>query len=299
MSTNAVIIPIVEEIRLKKVLYATDFSDKSLSALPLVSGLARRYGSSVFVAHVCKPHIYPLINPEATGLLDASLGEEAHQQIEELVHISPLNSLSTSIVVKSGETVEELEKIVRDEGIDLAVLSTHGHAGFKRAMMGSVAEEAFRTLSCPVLTVGPHLLHRFATASTIKSILFPTDLSEESMAVLPALASLAHEYKASLTVLHVLPVETAGNPDAASLTEPLRTQLEQTCLPWISPECKTEFVIEAGDTAERILEQARTRNVDLIGFGVRKAGQLSTHFRNTVAYRVVVKAHCPVLTQKF
>jgi hypothetical protein len=64
--------------------------------------------------------------------------------------------------------------------------------------------------------------------------------------------------------------------------------------PEISPECETEFMIACGDAAERILEAAR--NADLIGFGIRKAAAITTHFHNTVVYRVLVEAECPVLT---
>ena len=133
----------------------------------------------------------------------------------------------------------------------------------------------------------------------IKHILFPTDLSDESQAVFPYLASLASQYKASLTLLHVLPVETATNPDAKSLAEPLRQEMQDIFSPHIDPRCSAEFIIDFGDTAERILSHAETGRADLIGLGVRKAGEITTHFRNTVAYRVVLQAHCPVLTSRY
>ena len=38
--------------------------------------------------------------------------------------------------------------------------------------MGSVAEELFRSLPCPVLTVGPNISSRFDNQSEIKQILF-------------------------------------------------------------------------------------------------------------------------------
>jgi nucleotide-binding universal stress UspA family protein len=298
MSANAVIIPIVSAVQLKNVLYATDFSEAARIALPLVATLARRYQSTVFVAHISEPHGYPLISPESASVRDDSLDREVCRHMYELLGDSLLNSLSTRTLLKSGNLIEELEKIVHEQHIDLAVLGTHGRQGFKRLRMGSVAEAAFRNLLCPVLTVGPNLLNRFADTSKITSILFPTDLSKESMSVFPYLASLAHEYHAKITVLHVLPQQTANNPDARSLAEPIRKQMERTFSPLISPECEIEFVIDAGDASECILEQARSRDVDLIGLGVCKAGEITIHFRNTVTYRVVVEAPCPVLTHR-
>jgi nucleotide-binding universal stress UspA family protein len=97
-------------------------------------------------------------------------------------------------------------------------------------------------------------------------------------------------------LLHVLPIETETKPDARTLAEPLRQEMASFGGSQISPQCRAEFVIDFGDTAERILAHAQRRSVDLIGMEVRKAADITTHFRNTVAYRVVLGADCAVLT---
>lgn len=96
--------------------------------------------------------------------------------------------------------------------------------------------------------------------------------------------------------MHVLPPETESNPDVEHLAEPLRWEMQRMFASEISPECPAEFLVASGDAAERILQVARTRNVDLIGFGIRKAAEITTHLRNTVTYRVLINAKCPVLT---
>jgi hypothetical protein len=67
MNASAVAIPIVPEIELKRILYATDFSDSSLAALPLVSAIARRYGSEVLIANIWKAVPYTMVSPEVAG----------------------------------------------------------------------------------------------------------------------------------------------------------------------------------------------------------------------------------------
>lgn len=64
----------------------------------------------------------------------------------------------------------------------------------------------------------------------------------------------------------------------------------------IDPRCEFEIVVDFGPPVERILGCARESQADLIAFGVRPGGEAGTHFRNTVAYRVVLNAECPVLT---
>jgi nucleotide-binding universal stress UspA family protein len=298
MKASAVVIPIVPAIELKKILYATDFSDASLAALPLVSTIARKYGSRVFVVNVSTAISYAMVSPEAAAVLQHKDELAARARAQELMNGVDLAGLSATAIVRSGIPTEELTRFVHAQKIDLAILGTHGRTGLRHLLMGSVAEDLFRSLPCPVLTVGPNTSKPSLAATGIKHILFPTDLSDESRAVFPYLASLASEYKASLTLLHVLPIESATNPDAKSLAEPLRKELQSIFSPQIDPRDPAEFIIDFGDITERILAHAETGRADLIGLGVRKAGEITTHFRNTVAYRVVLQAHCPVLTAR-
>jgi nucleotide-binding universal stress UspA family protein len=199
-------------------------------------------------------------------------------------------------VLRRGMPSEQLQRVVKERNIDLVIVSTRGRTGLRHRMLGSVAEDVVRSSSCPVLTVGPHVARKFENLSRIDNILFPTDFSEESLIVFPYLASLAHEYSSRLTVLHVLPVETAGNPDAQALAEPLRKRMEATLGYQISPQCQSDFVIASGDPAKTILTYARCTNADLIGLGIRCATDLAKRFSETVAYRILAEAECPVLT---
>jgi nucleotide-binding universal stress UspA family protein len=296
MKSSTVVIPIVPAIELQRILYATDFSDASLAALPLVSTIARKYGSRVFVVNVSTAVSYAMVSPEAAIALQHRDDLTARSRGRDLLNTGGLAGLSTAAFVRSGFPTEELERFVHEHNIDLAILGTHGRTGMKHLLMGSVAEELFRHLPCPVLTVGPNVSQASMQATDIRHILFPTDLSDESLAVFPYLASLASKYKASLTLLHVLPVETAANPNAKFLAEPLRSEMQNIFTSHMDPHCRAEYVIDFGDAAERILAHAESGRADLIGLGVRKAGEITTHFRNTVAYRVVLQARCPVLT---
>ena len=298
MKTNAVVIPILPEVTLNRILYATDFSEASLAALPLVSTIARRYGARVFVANVWTPLPYTMVSPEAAGALQNKDERETRSKVQQLLNTKELAGLSATAIVKAGTPSQELGRLVPEKNIDLAILGTHGRTGLKHLLMGSVAEELFRNLPCPVLTVGPNVPKRSLEETQLKHILFPTDLSDESRSVFPYLVSLASEYKASLTLLHVLPVETATNPDARSLAEPLRQEMKDIFSIHVDGRCPAEFIVDFGDTVERILAHAQTGNADLIGMGVRHAGEITTHFRNTVAYRVVLQAACPVLTSR-
>lgn len=291
MSAQPVVISIPPAIQLERILYATDFSEASKRALPIVSAIARHYGSKIFLAHVLPPKPYPVPN------VSAAEEKESGGMMAKLMMAPELQNVPTMVEMEEGSPVERISHYVKKNAIGLVVLGTHGRTRTAHALMGSVAEELFRTLKCAVLTVGPNLEPRFTIAKTIKNILFPTDLSPESKAVFPYLASLSAEFGSEIVVLHVLPKETEANPDSRKLAEPLRKRMQEMFGPQLSHKSKSKFVLEFGDNvASRILSAADYYQSDLIGMGVREGNELITHFRSTAAYRVVISAACPVLT---
>ena len=46
-----------------------------------------------------------------------------------------------------------IAQYARDHAVDLIVLASHGRTGFKRAVLGSVAERVVRSAPCDVLVV--------------------------------------------------------------------------------------------------------------------------------------------------
>jgi nucleotide-binding universal stress UspA family protein len=296
---NAVAIPVLPSVRLKNILYTTDFSNPSRLALPIVAAIARKYGSHIFAAHVWAPLPYSMVPPESLAALEGKEEDDAREALDNFMHVKELEGLAVTPILKCGEATRELSRIVHQQHIDLAILSTHGRAGLKHLLMGSVAEELFRSLPCPVLTVGPNISQRFDAQSGIKQILFPTDLSYESGAVFPYLAALAAEYAAGITLLHVVPSKDRKHPATTDEVNSMRNAMQRMFGPQIDPRCKANLVVETGDPTERVLTHARAEGVDLIGFGVKKAGEISTHFRNTVPYKVVLESECPVLTYHF
>src|SRR5512136_1016860 len=134
---SAIAIPILPAVRLKNILYATDFSEASRAALPMVAAIARKYGSQIFAAHIWAPLPYSMMKPEELSLLDDKEESDAREVLEKFVRIKELEGLQVTPVVKCGDTARELSRIVHQHHIDLAVLSTHGRTGFKHVVLGS------------------------------------------------------------------------------------------------------------------------------------------------------------------
>ncbi|HET8890800.1 MAG TPA: universal stress protein [Candidatus Angelobacter sp.] len=277
---------------LKNILFATDFSEASMKAFPYVAELSRHFGASVFACHIIIPTSLVAAAPQAAPSLYEAEYDAATTELDNILASPQLKGLKTKPLLSSGILGDSLLEEITENNVDLVIAGTHGRTGLRRFLLGSAVEEICRVATCPVLTIGPDC----PTASIkINRILVPTDLSDDSMRALPFVMKLAASYGASVIVLHVLPEETASNPDAIKLSEPVRRSMVHTFESRLTP-LKAEFLIESGPVAETILKIAREKTVDVIAMGIRNAFLPGFHLRSSVAYRVMTAAHCPVVT---
>ena len=290
----------VARISFKSVLFLTDFSEPSEAALPFAITIARAYGAKVHGFHVLLPTPSAYTTPEFTVAAIEAEEESAQSGLQRLE--SQLAGIPHEASVERGEAVwPSVERIIQDAKIDLVVLGTHGRTGARKLLLGSVAEEMFRRLAVPVLTIGPDVRTRAHNDARFRRVLFATDFSPHSLAAWPYAVSLAQENQARLVLLHVVPEEkiseaaVLGEIPKGSPLSRLNALLPKEADLW----CRPESVVEYGDAATRILEEARNRGADLIVLGVRDvSGHLgaATHLGRATAHRVVAHAPCPVLT---
>lgn len=280
-------------IHFKNILFATDFSDCSKEALAYVTGLARRFGSKVHLCHVVTPSQLVIGAPEAAPYLYEAQLQNSAEALNDLQHSSEMRELSVSTFLGSGSLEDELTKAIADNHVDLVVVGTHGRTGIRRLVLGSAAESICKIAPCPVLTVGPDAINQEKLG--FRHILVPTDFSEHSTEILPYVMDIAREYGSSITFLHVIPSDAGVNVSARLLAEDARRTLKRAFAKECE-ECKPQFLIEFGETAEGILRAARESKADLIAMGTKNTFAPGIHLRPGVAYRVMAAAQCPVLT---
>ena len=152
--------PVSKRIALKNILFLTDYSEPSVTALPFAAMIARAYGAKVTALHALVPSVYTYMTPEmAASLLDA----EADLAKTEMSHVEVgLMGLPRETMIERNIGVwPVLSKNLGEGDIDLIVMGTHGRTGLSWLLMGSVAEQILRKAQCPVVTVKvPHPVSR-------------------------------------------------------------------------------------------------------------------------------------------
>jgi len=133
-------------IRVKKILYPTDFSSYSNQAYFHAVALAENHQAGLTVAFVHTPDFAAPSGRDRAG-------DHAYWK-EQLEQIRPLNlSISVTHVFLEGDPATEIVRFARDAAMDLIVMGTHGRTGIERLLMGSVAEKVLRDAPCSVLVV--------------------------------------------------------------------------------------------------------------------------------------------------
>jgi len=128
-------------IRVKKILYPTDFSSYSTHAYFHAVGLAEAFGAEL-----------TLLFAYTAAADDPHRGREFWR--EQLFQTRPANhAISVSHVFLEGDPAAEIVRHATAAGTDLIVLGTHGRTGADRLLMGSVAGRVMRDAPCSVTVV--------------------------------------------------------------------------------------------------------------------------------------------------
>jgi len=283
------------EIRLDKILFATDFSEASRHAESYAVALARLFGARLFALHVGVSEETLLPYGKVSPYLLEKLREASDLQMRLLQESLQREGIPFGCILEEGNIRERINEIIHNYSIDLVILGTHGRQGFTRDLFGSTAENVFRSTTLPVLTVGPHS-DALDPHRPITQVVYATDLKRNSELTAGYALSIAEKFHAGLTVMHVMPegMSTAADEE----------RLENYCydkLTKLVPEadcewCHVEHLVEHGDVVERIVQAADEERADLIVLGIHNAIEFMSPLPERTAYQIICQANCPVLT---
>jgi nucleotide-binding universal stress UspA family protein len=292
-------VAVPQGIRVRNILYVTDFSKPSEAALPFAIALARTCGAEIHALHALLPVPCVITAPETIATLVAEEAEIARSDMQALE--TRLAGLPHQTSVVRGSAVwPVIQQAIQESNADLIVLGTHGRSGALKFLLGSVAEEVLRRSPIPVLTIGPAVGEGASSDGQFRRIMLATDFTADSAASATFAVALAQENHARLILLHVLKPRDkhAGpRPSELSVVEAIH-QLYETVPKDAQLWCPPDVSVEYGEPAAKILETADLRTVDLIVLGVHDGIRLTaaTHLGGNTAHKVVANAPCPVLT---
>jgi universal stress protein A len=138
------------------------------------------------------------------------------------------------------------------------------------------------------------------SALRLNRILVPIDFGETMVATLQYAAAFAKEYKATITLLHVVkPDGSEAKRDMACLTEdPVETgerQLRKLVDVIWGEEISTDIVVATGKPHLQIVNEAKETGADMIIMGSHGPVGAWGLIRRSTTTKVMRQAPCPVL----
>ena len=138
------------------LIFPTDFSERSLTALPWVRRMAEAMQADVRCIYVVEePQIYstldmgPIAIPSVTELV-----RNAETRIDAFIkaNLKAFGSAPKASVLV-GRPAEEIANYARDHDAAMIIMTTHGYSGVKHLLLGSTTEGVLRHANCPVLSI--------------------------------------------------------------------------------------------------------------------------------------------------
>lgn len=137
-----------------------------------------------------------------------------------------------------------------------------------------------------------------------KNILVAVDGSKYAEAAFEAAVDIAQKYDSRLIVLHVFSGSTGSGAIVSRLGDDPNRSEAQELLKYYEGKVKSKGLrraktfLKKGDAAQRIIETARSDEVELIVLGSRGRGGFKGLLLGSVSSKVSNHARCPVLIVK-
>ena len=276
---------------LDNILFATDFSPVSEVGLRYALALARHYQGKIYmVPAVAMDSVEVIVDDTRQRALHESR-TRAMDWIVELQVSGHLDGVHPELPVGEGAQTA-LSRLLENQEFDLAINGVGCREG-QALLLEPTVEEVVRRSECPMLTIGSQF-HDMADGG-LTNIVYATDFSPESLEGARYALSLAQEFQARLTLLHVVEgFEPTLLDERAQIAKPYKLWLGKLVPDEARLWCELEFAVEFGRPAERILQVAWENHADLLLVGARGLERLTSPGLN--ARKVMCNARCPVLT---
>ena len=164
-------------IKIKKILYATDLSEAAVHAFSYAASLANLYGAGITMLHVLtefpgEQFITNMITENTWKTIKEQQYSEARDQLigtkrdhialKEVLHAfseevkaddENQTFVTDEILIKDGAPAEIIVQTAIKQNCDLVVMGTHGHGAIADVLIGSTAKWVIRQSPIPVLVI--------------------------------------------------------------------------------------------------------------------------------------------------
>lgn len=148
----------LRSVQYEHVLVPIDFSSRAGQALAYAKRLALLHHAHVSLLFVAEAHTVSI--PYDTGIpavtrleADPEITARAEEALQQFDATTEAADVPTTYHVRHGDPAREVLTFAQTHGVDLIVMSRHGHTPVTSDKMSPVTEKVIRTATCPVITL--------------------------------------------------------------------------------------------------------------------------------------------------
>lgn len=271
---------------IENILFPTDFSENASNALPYVIDLVRKNNAKLSLLHV---YDIPLAAPssvfstrvETMSSLSEEIRSKSLERLKEIIKAGDLEEVPHRCYIRQGSVQDEIQKIAKDQNVQLIVMGTKGKSAKRDILIGSIARKVMQQSTCPVLAIPED-----ASFHGISNIVHATDLLYNESVVLDFLTQLAKIYSAKLTLLHI-----DHDPEEV---EKSRHALEEAIHAISHPDTGYKQLLVEG-VLDGINEYVSGHEVDVLSMTTHNVTLFDKLFHNSITEKMLLHTHIPLL----
>ncbi len=189
---------------MKTILYTTDYSENSASALKYAYNMSLQLGTRLVVGHV-------FVNPVILGMegvnkplphMSMNFIKQHRLKLEEFCELHLGESWASSNLqiqaVENQSVIKGILSIADEWHAYLIVVGMKGGSGLRELIMGSTTKQLIGKAPCPVFTIPADADYR-----PLKTIVYASDFEEEDIYAIRKLVEIAEFYTSDIKVIHI------------------------------------------------------------------------------------------------
>ena len=316
----------------KKIMCAIDFSEFTRSIIFYGKSLAKEFDSKLCLCHIVpatvmvSSHMPPYLD---YAEIETDRIQHTRDKLEKMVEKF---DFECEILIAAGHPADEIEKMARENQVDMVIAATHGGSGIKRFLIGSVTNRLVKILTCPLLVLHAQENQKddaFEHGIKLERILVGCDFSPDSSLAFDYALGLAQEFQTQLYLAHIMnPMASTGLTAAdyikiqegdhiswtrseylelqektmdedQKIKSSLMSRLERQLANMVPEDsrnwCTPITILLEGEPYKELIHYAEKKEIDMIILGVRGHSLLEQFLVGSTTDRVISRGTCPVL----